>query len=84
MMAAGTPLLSILIIGIIGFSVYRFWVVGWPAWTGNLRLAAVCAFVLGMTGLLFAPLWTFGIRNRRIALVVAVVGVIAFLIFNKL
>jgi len=65
------------------FWIYRFWVVGWSAWTGNLRVAAYCAIALGFTAM-FSPLWTFGIRNRKVALVVLLVGGIAFLFLNNL
>lgn len=83
LMIAGTPGLTLLIIVMGCFWIYRFWVVGWSAWTGNLRVAAYCAIALSLTAM-FSPLWTFGIRNRKVALVVLLVGGIAFLFLNNL
>lgn len=82
-MVAGTPGLTLLILGLVGFSIYRFWIVGWPAWSGNLRLVALCAGALGFTALIFGPLWTFGIRTRRTALIIFIVGTAVFLILNN-
>ena len=84
MMMVGTPGLTLLIMALVCFWIYHFCVVGWPAWTGNLRLAALCAIGLGLTVLISGPLWIFGIRNRKVALAVTIVGGIAFLILNKL
>ena len=81
-MVAGTPSLTLLIIGMVCLWIYRFWYVGWAAWAGNLRFAAICAVTLGFVSL-FGPLWTFGIRNRKTALIVLIITVPAFLFLNS-
>lgn len=78
----GSPSLTLLVFALVCLSIYRFWVVGWRAWSGNLRLAALCAIGLGLTAVVSGPLRTFGIGTRKTALVVAVVGGVAFLILN--
>ena len=79
----GTPGLTLAILVLVGLSIYRFWVVGWAAWAGNLRFAALVAICLGLTVLCSGPLWIFGIRNRKVALIVIAVAGIAFLILNN-
>ena len=81
---AGIPGLSLLILALVVISAYRFWLIGWPAWSGNLRLAAICAGGLGITALITGSLWTFGIRNRKRALLVTALATIGFLILNNI
>ena len=71
--------MTLTILGMIGFWIYRFSVIGWPAWHGNLRIAALCAAGLGLVGQV-GPVWTFGIRKRKVALIVLLAGVIVFLV----
>jgi len=44
--AAGTPGLTLAVIAMACFWIYRFWVVGLPALPGNLRFAGLCAAAL--------------------------------------
>lgn len=76
-MVMGTPSLTILILGLILFSAYRFWRIGWIAWSGNLRLAAWLAMGLGLAALIFGAMWSFGIRSRKQGVLVFVVGLVA-------
>lgn len=78
----GTPSLTILILALLAFWVYRFWVVGWTAIGGNLRIAALVAIGLGVSGIIFGPMWTFGVRSRKKATVLLIVAIVAFLLFN--
>jgi hypothetical protein len=80
---AGTPSLTFLVLGMVAFWGYRFWAIGWGAFGGNLRFAAMVAGGLGMAGMIFGPMWTFGIRSRKKAVVLFLVSVVAFLIFNQ-
>ena len=82
--AGGAPSLTLLLIGLSAFSIYRFWILGWAAIGGNLRLAAFVAICLGLTGVVTGPLTTFGVCSRRQAAVLLGVAVIAFIILNFL
>jgi hypothetical protein len=82
-MAAGTPGLSLLVIAILVFGGWRFWQIGLEAWHGNARLIAFAAMGLGLTSILTGPMWTFGIRSRKIGAVVFCVAAICFLLFNS-
>ena len=79
----GTPLLTLLILGLLGVSIYRFIILGWAATTGNIRITALAFLLLGITGLIFNPLWSFGIKNRKTAVIMVIVSAIIFLIFNS-
>lgn len=83
-LVAGTPSLTILILALVGFWIYRFWILGWAAVGGNLRIAAFAAAALGVSGVLFGPMWTFGVRSRKKAAVLLIVAIVAFLLFNLL
>ena len=83
-MVSGTPSLTILVLVMIVFWGYRFWALGWDAFAGNLRFAALTGAGLGIAGILFGPMWTFGIRSRKKAAILLLVSVVAFLIFNLL
>jgi len=80
--AMGTPSLTLLILGMLGFWIYRFWILGWTAFPGNLRILALIAGGLGTAGVIFGPLWTFGVRSRKKAAMLLVIATIAFLVFN--
>lgn len=80
-MMMGTPSLTLLVLAVAGFWVYRFWHLGWVAWGGNLRTVSLVAVVLGFTTLI-QPIWSFGIRSRKLAAIVFVLGVSTFLVFN--
>ena len=77
-MIAGTPSLTLLIIAMLAFWGWRFWQLGTPAWSGNIRFAALVAAGLGVTTLVSGPLWTFGIRSRKIAAILLAVAAIVF------
>jgi hypothetical protein len=79
----GTPSLTLLVVFIIAFWAYRFWHLGWAAWGGNLRTVSMAAVVLGLTSLV-QPLWGFGIRSRKVAGMVFLLGIAAFLAFNAI
>lgn len=81
-MAVGTPSLTLLILGMLTFWGWRFWQLGMPAWSGNIRFAAFAAMGLSVAGLLFGPMWTFGIRSRKSAGVLLLIAVIVFLVAN--
>jgi hypothetical protein len=81
-MASGTPGLTLLVLGLLVLWIYRFWTLGWTALPGNLRVLALAAAGLGAAGILFGPMWTFGVRSRKKAAVLFVVAAIAFLFFN--
>lgn len=83
-MVAGTPSLKILVIALLAFSAYRFCLIGWAALPGNLRLFAIAAIGLGFTALIFGPLRTFGVRSRKMGLLLLVIAVVAFLFLNAL
>ena len=78
-MVAGTPGLTLLILGLLGFWAWRFWQLGMAAWGGNLRIAALAAAGLGVAGLMFGSMWTFGIRTRKTAAILLVVAVVLYL-----
>jgi len=78
----GVPLLTLLIIVLLIFSIYRFWVIGWSAITGNIRVIALAGIFLGITGLVFSPLWSFGIKTRKTAIILLIISVITYLILN--
>jgi len=78
----GVPLLTLLIIGLLIFSIYRFWIIGWSAITGNIRVIALSGIFLGITGLIFSPLWSFGIKTRKTAIILLIISVIIYLILN--
>jgi predicted nucleic acid-binding Zn ribbon protein len=80
----GMPSLTITVIVLLGLWLYRFWFLGWSAIPGNLRVAALTAMCLGSTGILFGPLWTFGIRSRKKAFRLFLVGLLTFLLFNSI
>jgi hypothetical protein len=78
----GTPSLTITVIILLGLWLYRFWLLGWTSIPGNLRVAAFVAICLGLTSMLFGPMWTFGIRSRKTAFILFLVGLFAFILFN--
>ena len=78
-MAARTPSLTILVLALSGFSIYRFWLLGWDALPGNLRLIAFIGGGLGVAGIIFGPLWTFGVRSRKAALILLIVSTVALI-----
>lgn len=80
----GTPSLTLLVLALLVLWIYRFWILGWAALPGNLRVAALAVGGLGMAGIIFGPICTFGIRSRKIAVVLFVVAIVAFLILNLL
>ncbi len=81
-MVTGTPGLTLLVLGLVVFWGYRFYMLGWLALPGNLRIAALVAAGLGVAGILFAPMWTFGVRSRKQAVILLLVSVAAFFAFN--
>jgi len=83
-MVAGTPSLTLLVLALLGLWIYRFWMLGWAALPGNLRVVALAAGGLGMAGIIFGPMWTFGIRSRKKAAVLLVIATVAFLFLNFL
>ncbi len=82
--AVGTPNLTLLVLALLVLWIYRFWILGWAALLGNLRVAALAAVVLGMAGIIFGPMWTFGVRSRKKAAVLLVIATVAFLFLNFL
>jgi len=83
-MVAGTPSLTLLVLALLGLWIYRFWMLGWAALPGNLRVVALAAGGLGMAGIIFGPMWTFGVRSRKKAAVLFVIATVAFLFLNFL
>lgn len=81
-MVAGTPGLSLLVLAVLGMWIFRFWILGWAALPGNLRFAALAAAGLGFAGLLFGPLWSFGVRSRAKAAALLLIAIAVFLIAN--
>jgi hypothetical protein len=79
----GRPGLGIVILGLVALSAYRFWILGWPAWHGNLRFACLAAIFLAGAALLVGSAWPFGIRRRRDALLWLAVAVPVFLVLNQ-
>jgi len=77
-----TPGLTLLIIGLLIMWVFRFWILGWSAFPGNIRFTAFLGISIGLTGLVFSPLLTFGIRNRKRALLLLAISIPIFIIFN--
>ncbi|MEP6743366.1 MAG: hypothetical protein ABJB61_12775 [bacterium] len=75
---SGTPLRTLLIIGVAAFWLYRFWRLGWIALPGNLRWAAFLALGLGLAGL-FGPMWSFGVRTRKQAAYIFVIALLLFI-----
>jgi hypothetical protein len=84
LMMHGTPGLSLALLALAGLSIYRFWVLGWAAWPGNLRVAALAAIVLAGPALISGSAWPFGIRRRREALIWLAIAVPAFLVLNRI
>lgn len=78
----GTPGLTLLIIAMLLFWLYRFWRIGLAAWSGNLRLAAFAAMGIGAAALVSGAMWTFGIRSRKQGMVLLAVGLVAYLILQ--
>jgi hypothetical protein len=83
-MVAGTPSLTLLVLALLGLWIYRFWMLGWAALPGNLRVVALATGGLGMAGIIFGPMWTFGVRSRKKAAVLLVIATVAFLFLNFL
>ena len=79
----GTPSRALLVSALLGFWGYRFWTLGQAAWPGNLQVAAGAAAVLGLTALIFGPMWTFGVTSRRKGAIVLIVAtaILFYLIF---
>lgn len=84
LMMHGTPGLSVVILALAGLTIYRFWILGWAAWPGNLRAAARAAVVLAGPALFTGSAWPFGIRRRRDALIWLAVAVPSFLVLNRI
>jgi hypothetical protein len=84
LMVHGTPLLTIAVLGLLGLSIYRFWLIGWDAWHGNLRFVALAAIAVGAAALLTGSMWPMGIRRRKHAVIVLVIAVPAFLVLNQI
>lgn len=80
----GTPSRTIFMVALLGLWLYRFWLLGWAALPGNLRVAAFVCVCLGLAGMLFGPMWTFGIRSRKKGFVLFLVGLFVFLVFNSI
>ena len=83
-MVAGTPSLTLLVFALLILWIYRFWILGWAALPGNLRVVVLVAGGLGIAGIIFGPLWTFGVRSRKKAAVLFVIATVAFIFLNFL
>jgi hypothetical protein len=81
---AGTPGLTLLLLGLLVLWIYRFWILGWAALPGNFRIAALIAVGLGVAGIIFGPMWTLGVRSRKKAVIFFVIGIVTFLFSNFL
>lgn len=57
--------LPLLFLGIAIFWLYRFWRLGWSAWSGNLRLLAWLALGVSAATLVFGEMSSFGVRSRK-------------------
>lgn len=78
----GTPMLTLAILALLLFWIYRFWRIGWIAWSGNLRAAALLALGVGAAAVMFGSMWTFGVRSRKQGLLVLVIAGAAFLLLQ--
>lgn len=81
--AHGPRIAVLAALALLGLSVYRFWILGWVAWSGNLRAAALVTMAVALVALLRGHMWLFGIRSRRAALVTLAVVVPAYLVLNQ-
>jgi hypothetical protein len=78
----GTPSLTLLIAALVLFWAFRFCRIGLAAWSGNLRLAAILAFALGLAAMVFGAMWTFGIRSRKQGALVAIIALAVYVLLQ--